>query len=118
MSNSILNWTGRVAIEGRIAEYRHPQNGNELTIPGDYHPPFGKADRQAKATRWLCRVTSSDRPSRARGSFNRTERKVQKMPLLFYLPFIIWTGLREVAQGETRTAARYGWAGLSKPIWR
>jgi hypothetical protein len=53
MSNSILNWTGRVAIEGRIAEYRHPQNGNELTIPGDYHPPFGKAERQAKATMWL-----------------------------------------------------------------
>jgi hypothetical protein len=23
------------------------------------------------------------------------------MPLLFYLPFIIWTGLREVAQAET-----------------
>jgi hypothetical protein len=23
------------------------------------------------------------------------------MPLLFYLPFIIWKGLREVAQGET-----------------
>ena len=40
------------------------------------------------------------------------------MPLLFYLPFVISTGLREVAQGETRTAARYGWAGLSKPIWR
>jgi hypothetical protein len=53
MSNSILNWTGRVAIEGRIAEYRHPQNWNELTILGDYHPPFGKAERQAKATRWL-----------------------------------------------------------------
>ena len=40
------------------------------------------------------------------------------MPLLFYLPFVISTGLREVARGETRTAARYGWAGLSKPIWR
>ena len=53
MSNSILNWTSRVAIAGRIAEYRHSQNGNELTIPGDYHLPFGKAEAQAKATRWL-----------------------------------------------------------------
>jgi len=53
VSNSILNWTSRVAIAGRIAEYRHSQNWNELTIPGDYHLPFGKAEAQAKATRWL-----------------------------------------------------------------
>ena len=33
-------------------------------------------------------------------SFHRPERKVQKMPLLFYSPFIIWTGLFEVAQEE------------------
>jgi hypothetical protein len=53
VSNSILNWTSRVAIAGRIAECRRPQSWNELTIPGDYHPPFGKADAQAKAARWL-----------------------------------------------------------------
>jgi hypothetical protein len=35
-----------------------------------------------------------------RGSFHRTEREVQ-MPLLFYLPLIIWTGLLEVAHGKT-----------------
>ena len=33
-------------------------------------------------------------------SFHRPEREVQKMPLLFYSPFIIWTGLFEVAQEE------------------
>lgn len=53
MTNSILNWTGRVAIAGRIAEHRRPQNWNELTILGDYPLPFGKAEAQVKATRWL-----------------------------------------------------------------
>ena len=28
------------------------------------------------------------------------------MPLLFYLPLIIWTGLCEVAQGETRSPVK------------
>jgi len=36
-------------------------------------------------------------------SFHRPEREVQKMPLLLYSPFIIWTGLFEVAQEETRS---------------
>ena len=53
MSNSILDWTSRVAIAARIAEHRRPQNWDELTIPGDYHLPFGKAEAQAKAARWL-----------------------------------------------------------------
>jgi hypothetical protein len=53
VSNSILNWTGRVAIAGRIAEYRRPPNGNGWTILGDYHLPFGKAEAQAKAASWL-----------------------------------------------------------------
>jgi hypothetical protein len=44
VSNSILNWTCRVAIAGRIAEYRRPQNWNGLTVPGEYHAPFGKAE--------------------------------------------------------------------------
>jgi len=44
VSNSILNRTSRVAIAGRIAECRRPQNWNELTILGDYHLPFGKAE--------------------------------------------------------------------------
>ena len=51
MSNTILNWTSRVDIAARIAECRRPENWNELT--SDYHLPFGKAEAQAKATRWL-----------------------------------------------------------------
>jgi hypothetical protein len=50
---SFLNWTSRVAIAGRITEYRHSHNWNELTISGDYHLRFGKAQAQAKAARWL-----------------------------------------------------------------
>jgi hypothetical protein len=53
MSNSFLNWTSQAAIAGRIAECRHLQNWNKLTILGDYHLPFGKAEAQAKAARWL-----------------------------------------------------------------
>jgi hypothetical protein len=53
MSNSMLNWTSRVAIAGRIAEYRRPQNSNELALLGDHHAPFGKAEAQTKATKWL-----------------------------------------------------------------
>jgi hypothetical protein len=30
------------------------------------------------------------------------------MPLLFYLPLIIWTGLFEAAQGETRSLTKLG----------
>jgi hypothetical protein len=53
MSNSFLNWTSRVAIAGRVAEERRSQSLNELTIPGDYHTPFGKAEAQTKAAKWL-----------------------------------------------------------------
>ncbi|MGE5771691.1 MAG: hypothetical protein ACM3Z4_06545 [Hyphomicrobiales bacterium] len=53
VSNHFLNWTSRVAIAGRIAECRRPQNWNELTIIGDYHLPFGKAEAQAKVSGWL-----------------------------------------------------------------
>ena len=53
MSNSFLNWSSRVVIAGRIAERRRSQSWDEFTIPGDYHPPFGKAEAQAKAARWL-----------------------------------------------------------------
>jgi hypothetical protein len=49
VSNSILNRTSRVAIAGRIAECRRPQNWNELTILGDYHLPFGKAEAPSKS---------------------------------------------------------------------
>ena len=56
MSNTFMNWTSRVAIEGRIAERRYLQNWNELTTPGDYHLPFGKAEAQTKAAKWLWQV--------------------------------------------------------------
>lgn len=56
MSNSFLNWTSRVAIAGRVAEERHSESWNELTIPGDYHTPFGKTAAQTKAARWLWQV--------------------------------------------------------------
>jgi hypothetical protein len=56
MSNSFLNWTSRVAIAGRVAEERHSESCNELTIPGDYHMPFGKAAAQTKAAKWLWQV--------------------------------------------------------------
>jgi hypothetical protein len=35
------------------------------------------------------------------------------MPLLFYLPLIIWTGLLEVTQGETRSCQSQGVTGDS-----
>jgi len=39
-------------------------------------------------------------------SFHRPEREVPRMPLLFHSPFIIWTGLFEVARDETRVPAK------------
>ena len=56
MSNTFMNWTSWVAIAARIAERRRPQNWNELTMPGDYHQPFGKAEARAEAAKWLCQV--------------------------------------------------------------
>ncbi|MGB9044255.1 MAG: hypothetical protein WCC81_17525 [Pseudolabrys sp.] len=53
MSNSFLNWTSRVAIAGRVAEERRSESWNELTMPGDYHLPFDRADAQTKAAKWL-----------------------------------------------------------------
>jgi hypothetical protein len=53
MPSSSQNWTSRIVIAGRIAEHRRAENCNEPTMPGDYHLPFGKAEAQAKAARWL-----------------------------------------------------------------
>ena len=45
MSITFINRTSRVAIAGRVAEWRRqPQNWNELNMLGDYHLPFGKAE--------------------------------------------------------------------------
>jgi hypothetical protein len=56
MSNSFLNWTSRVAVDGRMAEHRRPQNWGESPLPGDYHLPFVKAEAQTKAAKWLWQV--------------------------------------------------------------
>jgi uncharacterized protein DUF3551 len=56
VSNSFLNWTSQAAIAGRIAECRRLQNWNELTIPGDYHLPFGKAEARAEVAKWIRRM--------------------------------------------------------------
>jgi len=53
MPNSFPNWTSRVVIAGRIAEYRRPESWHESTMQGDYHLPFGRVEAQAKAARWL-----------------------------------------------------------------
>ena len=56
MSYTFVNWTSRIAIAGRVAERRRAHNWNELTIPGDYHLPFGKAEARTEAAKWLWQV--------------------------------------------------------------
>lgn len=56
MSNAFMNWTSRVAIAGRIAERRRPQNWNEFTTAGDYHLPFGKTEARTEAAKWVWQV--------------------------------------------------------------
>ena len=56
MSVSFINWTSRVAIAGRVAEQRRPQGWNELTLRGDYHAPFGKAEARAEAEKWIWQI--------------------------------------------------------------
>jgi hypothetical protein len=56
MSITFINRTSRAAIAGRVAEWRRPHEWNELTMLGDYHLPFGKAEARAEAAKWLCQV--------------------------------------------------------------
>src|SRR5262249_13560672 len=56
MSDSFINQTSRVAIAGRVAKHHGFQHWNELTLRGDYHPPFGKIEARAEAAKWLCLV--------------------------------------------------------------
>jgi hypothetical protein len=56
MSNTFVNWTSRVAIAGRIAEWRRPHSWNESMILGDYHLPFGKAEARAEAAKWIWQI--------------------------------------------------------------
>jgi hypothetical protein len=56
MSNSFLNGSSRVAIAGRVAEERRSESWSALTIPVDYHMPFGKGEAQTKAAKWFWQV--------------------------------------------------------------
>jgi hypothetical protein len=54
MSVTFMNWTSRVAIAGRVAEWRRQSySSNELMIPGDYHLPFGRTEARTEALKWL-----------------------------------------------------------------
>ena len=57
MSATFVNWTSRVAIEGRVAELRRQShNSNEPIIPWDYHLPFGKIEARTEASKWIWHV--------------------------------------------------------------
>ena len=64
MSGSFINHTSRVAIAGRVAEHRRPLCWNDLTLRGDYHPPFGKIEARAEAA--LSGFVSSNHPAMPR----------------------------------------------------
>jgi hypothetical protein len=53
MSDTFTNWTSRVAIAGRVAEWRRLSfSSDELMAPGDFHLPFGRIAR-TEALKWL-----------------------------------------------------------------
>ena len=54
--STFTNQTSRVAIEARIAERPRADNGNELTMRGDYHLPFGRLTLGQKLRKWLRQV--------------------------------------------------------------
>ena len=80
MSNSFLNWTSQAAIAGRIAECRHLQNWNELTILGDYHLPFGKAEARAEVAKWIRRMILAIVIVLAASVFGRHPAKAYEAP--------------------------------------
>jgi hypothetical protein len=54
MADTFTNWTGRAAIDARVAERRRqPERWNETIVLGDYHLPFSKAVARAEFSRWL-----------------------------------------------------------------
>ncbi len=54
MSVTFMNWTSRVAIAGRVAEWRRQSySSNELMIAGDCHLPFGRTEARTEALKWL-----------------------------------------------------------------
>jgi len=80
MSNSFLNWTSQAAIAGRIAECPRLQNWNELTIPGDYHLPFGKAEARAEVAKWIRRMILAIVIVPAASVFGRHPAKAYEAP--------------------------------------
>jgi len=56
MTVTFMNWTSRVAIAGRVAEWRRQSVGGGEWIQRDYHLPFGQAQARAEAVKWLCQV--------------------------------------------------------------
>jgi len=80
MSNSFLNWTSQAAIAGRIAECRHLQNWNELTILGDYHLPFGKSEARAEVAKWIRRMILAIVIVLAASVFGRHPAKAYEAP--------------------------------------
>jgi len=54
MSVTFINWTSRVAIAARIAEWhRHSNNREHTQVLGGFCLPFGKTEARAEAGRWL-----------------------------------------------------------------
>jgi hypothetical protein len=56
MTLTFMNWTSRVAIAGRVSEWRCQSHSWGEWIQGDYHVPFGPAQACAEAAKWLCQV--------------------------------------------------------------
>jgi hypothetical protein len=53
MTVTFMNWTSRVAIAGRVAEWQRQSRSWDERIPGDYHLPFGQTQARAEAAKWL-----------------------------------------------------------------
>ena len=53
---STFKTISRVDIDARIVERRGADNLNGLTMRGDYHQPFGKAEARTEAVKWLCQI--------------------------------------------------------------
>jgi len=51
---TFIDRTSQAAITGRVGECRRRSHSwDELTMPGDYHLPFGKAEAQPEAAKWF-----------------------------------------------------------------
>ena len=56
MTPTFVNWTSRVAIAGRVAEWQRRSRNWDEGIPGDYHQPFGQPQARTEAAKWLCQI--------------------------------------------------------------